>query len=85
MSLPKEFQIKEYTESLQLLEDLRAKVEEGEVMSILAVSEMSDGSMGGWSTSTQNIFAISGYMLAWAMLRMGFIRDEALLKKEDDE
>ena len=85
MALPEQFQIKEYAEALQLLDDLRAKVESGEVMSVLAVSELVDGSMGGWCTSTQNIFAISGYMLAWAMMRMGFVRDEKLLTKEEDE
>lgn len=84
MPLPEQLQIKEYAESLQLLDELRAKVEAGEVMSILAVSEMVDGSMGGWSTSTQNVYALYGYLLSWAMLRMGFMWSEKL-KKGDDE
>lgn len=78
MALPEQFQIKEYAESLQLLDELRAKVESGEVMSILAVSEMADGSMGGWSTSTQNVYSLYGYLLSWAMMRMGFVIDRSM-------
>jgi hypothetical protein len=85
VALPEQFQIKEYAESLQLLDELRAKVESGEVMSILAVSEMADGSMGGWSTSTQNVYALYGYLLSWAMLRMGFVWDEKLKRREPSE
>lgn len=83
MSLPEQFRIKEYAESLQLLDDLRAQVESGEIMSILAVSEMADGTMRGWSTSTQNVYALYGYFLSWAMIRMGFVHDERLKKSGD--
>lgn len=70
------FKIKEYDEALQLIEELRAQVEAGEVMSVLFVAERTDGQMWGGCTSTQNVFALGGYMLSWALKRMGFVRQE---------
>ena len=78
-----EFQIKEYRESIQLLDDLRARVESGEIMTILAVAEMTDGSMAGWYTSTLNVFAMCGYIMSVAMIRMGFVQDEKLKRNHD--
>jgi hypothetical protein len=73
-----EFQIKEYREALELIEELRKQVEAGEVMSVLFVAERTDGQMWGGCTTTQNVFTVAGYMLAWALRRIGFIqKDEA--------
>lgn len=85
MSLPQEFRIKEYDEALKLIDELREQVEAGEVMSVLFVSERTDGQMWGGCTSTQNVFALAGYMFAWAFRRMGFVCDERLKKSGGDE
>jgi hypothetical protein len=71
-----EFQIKEYSESLRLIEDLREQVEAGEVMSVLFIVERTDGTLWGGSTSTQNVFQLAGAMFSWAMRRMGFPVEE---------
>ena len=72
------FRIKEYDESIQLLDELRGQVERGEVMSILAIAERTDGGMQGSSTGTSNVYGLFGYMFSWGMMRMGFIQDEKL-------
>ena len=78
MPLGEEFRIKEYDESIKLMDELRTQVEAGEIMSILVVAERTDGHLWGGCTSTQNVFALAGYMLAWALRRMGFVYDENL-------
>jgi len=84
LSLPQEFQIKEYGESMALIDELRKQVEAGEVLSVLFVAERTDGDLWGGCTSTQNVFALAGYMLAWALRRLGFVCDEKLKKAGDD-
>lgn len=64
--------IVEYRQALELLEHFRERVERGEIMSVLIMCEMSDGSMSGGCTATQNVFGIAGLALAWAMRRLGF-------------
>jgi hypothetical protein len=64
--------IKEYEQSLQLLEAIRKRVEDGEVLSLIVMCEMANGDMQGGTTATQNQFAVAGYMLAWALRRLGF-------------
>ena len=64
--------IKEYQESLQLLEAIKKDVENGSVLSVLILCEMADGSMKGGTTATQHQFAVAGYMLTWALRRLGF-------------
>lgn len=73
-----DFRIKEYGEALQLLDDLRKQVESGEIMSILAVAERTDGAMQMASTGTQHVYSLFGYMFACGMSRMGFVQDEKL-------
>jgi hypothetical protein len=85
VGLSKEFQIKEYDEALQLIEALREQVEAGEVLSVLFVSERTDGQMWGGCTSTQNVFALCGYMVYWALQRMGFVCNDAVRKSKEDE
>ena len=80
MALPESYQIREYREALALLDYLKERVERGEVMSILAVCEDTDGTMSGSCTATQNTYAVFGYLLSWAMIRMGFVQDEKLKK-----
>jgi hypothetical protein len=75
VALPEQFQIKEYRQSLELLDDLRARVERGEVLSILAVCELSGGDMAGLCTATDNVYALFGYALSWTMRRMGFVNE----------
>ncbi len=84
MNIPNELMIKEYGEAIQLLEDLKKKVEAGELMSILAVGELTSGDMYGACTSSQNVFAMAGYMFSWSMMRMGFVRDPSLLKDKSE-
>jgi hypothetical protein len=85
LPLPEEFQIKEYKESVQLLDDLRERVERGEVLSLLAVMELTDGTMAGVSTSTANVYALYGYLMSWGLLRMGFVHDEASKKSREEQ
>jgi hypothetical protein len=70
--LREEFRIKEYDQALKLIEDLRRQVEAGEILSVLFVAERVDDTMYGACTATQNVFAVAGYMLGWAMKRIGF-------------
>ena len=84
MPLPEEFRIKEYDEALQLLDDIRGQVERGEVMSVLAVMELADGTMGGASTATTNVYALYGYLMSWGLLRMGFLYSEESKKARED-
>jgi hypothetical protein len=67
-----ELNIKEHSQALQLLDDFKQKVEAGEIMSLIVICEGTDGSMMGGTTATQNQFAVAGYMLSWAMRRLGF-------------
>jgi hypothetical protein len=67
-----ELNIKEHEQAQQLLEDFKRRISSGEVMSLLIIAEGTDGSMMGGTTSTQNQFAVAGYMLSWAMRRLGF-------------
>ena len=80
MPIPNDFQTREYRECLELVTDLHGRVEKGEVVSILVVTEDSDGLMSGSSTSTENKYALFGYVLRWAMVRMGFVCED--VKKE---
>jgi hypothetical protein len=84
MNFPEELRIKEYGEAVKLLDELRKMVEDGEVMSVLAVVEMADGGMGGMSTATSNVYALYGYLLSWAMIRMGFSHVEESKRSEEE-
>jgi hypothetical protein len=64
--------IKEYAQALELLEIIKKDVEEGDIMSVLIVCERTDGQMQGGCTATQNQYAMAGYMLTWALKRLGF-------------
>lgn len=64
--------ISEFRESLDLLSAIREGVERGEIMSIVVVCELTDGSLCGGTTATQNQFAVAGYLIKWAMRRLGF-------------
>lgn len=68
-----ELELPERRQMLELLNELRECVEKGEILSILAVAEMADGSMWGSATTCQNVFAIVGYVHYWATRRLGFI------------
>ena len=73
-----QYKIKEYDEALELIAELKRQVEAGEIMSVLCVTERTDVLMGGSCTSTQNVFAVGGYMMCWALKRMGFVQDDEL-------
>ena len=85
MSIPAELRIKEYDQAVELLDDLRRRLDLGEIMSILAVVECADGGMSGSCTATQNVYALYGYALSWAMARMGFLHSEELKKSGEEE
>ncbi len=70
--LPEHLRIKEYDQAIKLLDDVRAEVEAGNIMSIAIVCETTGGEMFGGCTASQNKFALAGYMIAWAMDRMDF-------------
>lgn len=63
--------IKEYQEAKDLIKELSDRVDRGEILSMLVLSEMTSGDMLGATTSTQNQFAVAGYMVLWAMRRLG--------------
>ena len=65
--------IREYKQSLELLDHFRKRIESGEILSMLIVCEQADGSMCGGTTATQNQFAVAGYMQLWAMRRLGMV------------
>lgn len=67
-----QLRIKEYSQALDLLEDFKKEVEAGNVMSLVIVAECTNGDMRGGTTATQNVYAVAGYMLAWALRRMSF-------------
>ena len=72
MSVPKEYRPREYDDALEMLEEMKKKVENGEIISVLILAEQVDGCMFGSTTHTQNVFAVAGYMMLWAMKRLGF-------------
>ncbi len=85
MSDHEQLNIKEYRQALDLLEVIRKQVESGEVMSVLAICERVDGEMEGGTTATQNQFAVAGYMLTWAIRRLGFTNfDDVRMMLKDD-
>jgi hypothetical protein len=67
-----QLRIKEYDQAMSILDLARGKVERGEVVSMLMLCEMADGTMEGCTTATQNQFAVAGYMVTWALRRLGF-------------
>lgn len=69
-----ELRIKEYDEAIALLDEYKKRVEDGEIMSIVVVAECVDGGMIGARTSIQNVFAMAGYMLTWALRQMNFLQ-----------
>lgn len=68
-----QLKIVEYEQAKDLLSYFTEKVEAGEIMSLTIVSELTDGNMCGGTTDTQNQYAVAGYMLAWALRRLGFV------------
>jgi hypothetical protein len=68
----KDLNVKEYDQAIQLLDDFKRRVEEGEIISLLVICEGTDGGMLGGCTATQNQFSVAGYMLTWAIRRLGF-------------
>lgn len=64
--------IKEYDQAIELLTTVLKEVEQGNIMSVLLLAETTDGAMFGATTATQNQFAVGGFMIAWALRRMGF-------------
>lgn len=79
-----EFRIKEYDQAIKLIDELRGQVEAGEILSVLFLCERTDGHMWGGCTATQNVFSMCGYMMMWALKRIGFVHDETLKKGNDD-
>ena len=67
-----QLRINEFHQAMDAIETLKKQVEAGEIMSVLMVCERTDGEMQGITTSTQNTFAVAGYMLTWALRRLGF-------------
>lgn len=76
MNFQTDLNLKEYDEMIELLDHVRADVEAGQLISILILSERVDGDLQGGCTSIQNAFAVAGYMLTWALHRIGFVRHE---------
>jgi len=58
---------------LEILDDLRQKVESGEILQLFVVSEDYEGFQSLW-TGTEDRYAISGFALGAVMARMGFVR-----------
>lgn len=85
--MPDYLKIKEYDQAIKLLDDIRAEVEAGNVMSVTIACETTGGELYGGCTATQNRFAVAGYMLAWAMERLGFANTDVFQKRlgEKDE
>jgi hypothetical protein len=79
--------IQQFDESMQLLDYTREKLLQGEIMSLLIISELTSGDMEGSTTATENVFGVAGYMMAWAMRRMGFtqFRDVRKMISMEDE
>jgi hypothetical protein len=71
-----DLQLPEQKQMLDLIAELKASVEKGEIVSIIAVAECSDGSMWGSATACQNVFAVCGYLQYWIARRLGFIARE---------
>ena len=67
-----QLRIKEFHQAMDAIETLKKQVEAGEILSVLVVCERTDGEMQGVTTATQNTFAVAGYMLTWALRRLGF-------------
>lgn len=82
MSLPDHYRIREYDQAIELLDDMRKKVESGEIMSLLIMAERTDGCMEGACTASQQVFSMAGYMISWAMRRMGFVENKESFTKE---
>ena len=76
MSQNEQFQIKEFDQAISVLDAIRQGVEAGEIMSLTVVCETTDGQMRGACTATQNQFAVAGYMLTWALRRLGFAQHD---------
>lgn len=70
--LPEEFRIKEYDQAIKLLDDIKAEVEAGNILSVTVACETTSGDLFGGCTACQNVFQIAGYMIAWALERMHF-------------
>ena len=64
--------IAEYEQAQDLLGYFKEKVEAGEIVSMLVMVELADGNMCGGTTDTQNQYTTAGYMLTWALRRLGF-------------
>ena len=70
--MKEEFRLVEYDQAIKLIDELREQVEAGEVLSVLFISERTDGTLWGGCTATQNIFMVAGAMFSWGLRRMGF-------------
>lgn len=85
MALPDYMRIKEYDQAVKLLDDIRAEVEAGNILSVTIVCETTSGDLYGGCTATQNKFSVGGYLLAWAMDRLGFTNSQMFQKKLEED
>jgi hypothetical protein len=72
--------ISEFKEALDLLDAVREGVQRGEIMSVMVICEKTDGDLCGGNTATQNQFTVAGYMLTWALRRLGFTQFQDVRK-----
>ncbi len=58
---------------IEILDELRAQAERDELLQLFVVTEQGSGFSSLWSGS-EDRFGISGFVLASALTRMGFLR-----------
>ncbi len=71
--MPENLQSENRSAILEILDSLRARAENDELLQLFIVTEDGGGFASLW-TGTEDRFGISGFVLASALTRMGFIR-----------
>ncbi len=82
--LPEHMRIKEYDQSVKLLDQLREELDKGNIMSILIVAETTGGELWSGCTKTQNVYMLAGGLMSWAMTRLGFENNTQYRERLDE-
>lgn len=60
-------------ECAEILRDMAAQAERGEVISVTVMYERPDGSVGNWQSGTQSRLRMAGALLDAAVRRLGYV------------
>lgn len=82
---PEDIGTPEYSEITELIDDLIAMHQRGELVSVAFVAERADDNLMMRWTRAQNVFSVAGYMQYAAMKRLKFVQEEEVSGLVDGE